>query len=71
MLDRIAPQDMAKGQALACALFSLGMALGNSLGGVLIELAGLNIMLTVAAGFACVGSALINATVSRQDRPAA
>lgn len=69
VLMRISTQDMAKGQALASAMFTLGMALGNSLGGVFINLFGLNIMLAIAACFAIVGTILINATISRQDTP--
>ena len=66
-LQRIAPADMGKGQTLGSAMFSLGMALGNSLGGVAVEQLGLNAMLAIAAGIAIVGTMLINGTVSRRD----
>lgn len=64
---RIRPQDMAKGQTLCSAMFTLGMALGNSLGGVALEHLGLSAMLTLAAGMACTGTLLINTAITRQD----
>lgn len=67
VLRRIRPQDMAKGQTLASALYTLGTAMGNSLGGVVIDSSGLNAMLLFAAGIACAGTLLINMTISRQD----
>ena len=67
VIQRIATKDMAKGQTLASAMFVLGMALGNSLGGVAVEQLGLNAMLAIAAGIAIVGTMLINGTVSRRD----
>lgn len=70
VIRRIRPADMAKGQTLASATFTLGMALGNSLGGVAIEHLGLNAMLTIAAAIACAGTLLVNAAVSRPDIPA-
>ena len=66
-LQRIAPADMAKGQTLGSAVFSLGLAFGNSLGGVAVEQLGLNAMLAIAAGIAFIGTLLINATVTRKD----
>lgn len=67
VLARIAHADMAKGQTLASALFSLGMAMGNSLGGIASEHLGLSPMLFIAACIACVGTLLINLTISRSD----
>ena len=67
VLARIAPEDMAKGQMLANAMFVLGMALGNSLGGIVIEAAGLNAMLTLAACIAALGTLLINLAITRRD----
>ena len=67
VLQRIASQDMAKGQTLASATFVLGLALGNSLGGVVLERLGLNPMLAIAAAIACAGTLLINAAVGRKD----
>ncbi|MBR3795897.1 MAG: MFS transporter [Clostridia bacterium] len=67
VLRRIRPQDMAKGQTLASAMYTLGTAMGNSLGGVVIDGFGLNIMLLLAACIACTGTVLINTTISHQD----
>lgn len=65
--QRIAPADMAKGQAMNSTLFTLGIALGNSLGGAMIDLAGLNAMLALAAALAAAGTLLINATIAKTD----
>ncbi|MBQ8618022.1 MAG: MFS transporter [Clostridia bacterium] len=70
VLMRIAPADMAKGQTLASALFTLGMALGNSLGGIALERLGLSPMLAIAACIACAGTLLINVTIARCDAAA-
>ena len=70
VLQRIRPQDMAKGQTLASALYTLGTAMGNSLGGVVIDSFGLNTMLAFAACIACTGTVLINAAISRKDAAA-
>ena len=67
VLQRIAPQDMAKGQTLASGVFSLGLALGNSLGGAAIESLGLSAMLAIAAGIALVGTLLINFAIIKPD----
>jgi len=66
-LARIAPRDMAKGQAIAASSFVLGMAIGNSLGGIVMEAAGLSVMLTLAAGIAAAGTLLINLAIVRRD----
>ena len=58
---------MAKGQTLASATFVLGLALGNSLGGVILEQLGLDAMLAFAAAIACVGTLLVNIAVARKD----
>ncbi|MBQ2948920.1 MAG: MFS transporter [Clostridia bacterium] len=67
---RIQPQDMAKGQTIASATFTLGMALGSSLGGAAIERLGLSAMLVIAACIALAGTILVNAAVSKADVPA-
>ncbi|MBR5225607.1 MAG: MFS transporter [Clostridia bacterium] len=67
VLQRIRPQDMAKGQTLASALYTLGTAMGNSLGGVVIDGFGLNAMLALAACIALTGTVLINTAISRKD----
>ena len=68
VLQRVHAADMAKGQTLASSMFTLGMALGNSLGGVALECFGLNIMLVLAACIACIGTTLINLTIAGSDR---
>ena len=67
---RIAPADMAKGQAMNSTLYTLGTALGNSLGGVMIDLAGLNAMLAIAAAIAGTGTLLIHIFVDKADSTA-
>lgn len=67
VLRRIDIRDMAKGQALASSLFTLGVAFGNSSGGVFIEAFGLNAMLAIAGALACAGTLLINATINKKD----
>ena len=67
VLQRIAAKDMAKGQTLASSTFVLGLALGNSLGGVLLERLGLDPMLAIAAAIACAGTLLVNIAVGRKD----
>ena len=65
--QRIAPADTAKGQTMASSLYTLGTALGNSLGGTAIDLLGLNAMYILAAGIAAFGLLLINFTISKAD----
>ena len=70
VIQRIAAKDMAKGQTLASATFVLGLALGNSLGGVILSRFGINPMLAMAAAIACAGTLLINAVIDKKDIPA-
>lgn len=67
VVQRIASADMAKGQTLASSMFTMGMALGNSLGGIAIERMGLSAMLIIAACIALTGTLLINAAISKPD----
>ena len=69
VVRRIAAPDMAKGQTLTSALFTLGMAIGNSLGGVALEAVGLSAMLALAACIAAAGTLLVNITISKKDSP--
>jgi len=64
---RIPAADTAKGQTVASALYTLGTALGNSLGGVVIDQLGLNAMLALASSIAAAGTLLINTTISTSD----
>ena len=67
---RIAPADTAKGQTMASSLYTLGTALGNSLGGTVIDLISLNAMFILAAGIAAAGALLINFTIAKADAAA-
>jgi len=68
--QRVAPADTAKGQTMASSLYTLGTALGNSLGGTVIDYFSLNAMLALAAFFALCGMLLVNITIAKAD-PAA
>ncbi len=65
--ERIASADTAKGQTVASALYTLGTALGNSLGGTVIDAFSLGAMLALAAGIAAAGTLLINFTIAKAD----
>ncbi len=65
--QRIAPSDTAKGQTMASSLYTLGTALGNSLGGTVLDAVSLNAMLILAAGFSVCGMLLINLTIAKAD----
>lgn len=65
--QRVAACDTAKGQTIASALYTLGTAMGNSLGGTVIDLLGLSAMLALAAGIAAAGTLLINLTIAKSD----
>ena len=71
VVSRIHSRDMAKGQALASTLYTLGTALGNSLGGTVIDWMGLDAMLALAAIIAATGTVLIHLTITRQEKVAA
>jgi len=65
--ERVASADTAKGQTIASALYTLGTALGNSLGGTVIDVFSLGAMLALAAGIAAAGTLLINFTIAKAD----
>ena len=65
--ERIAPTDTAKGQTIASALYTLGTAMGNSLGGTVIDAFSLSAMLFLAAVIAATGTLLINFTIAKAD----
>ena len=70
VIRRIDPADMAKGQMLASALYTLGTAIGNSIGGTAIDVWGLNAMLLIAAVIAACGTLLVHFTIDRRDTAA-
>ncbi len=65
--ERIAQADMVKGQAFATASYALGCALGNLLGGQLIQYFGVPTLLWAGVGLAALGVAAVFLTVERKD----
>lgn len=66
--QRIAPQDMVKGQAFITAAYTLGCALGNFTGGQLVEAWGVQVMLMAGIGIALAGTAILFFTVDHKDQ---
>lgn len=65
--ERIAKSDVSKGQTVANAMYTLGVALGNSIGGAVIDLAGVKAMLLTAAIIALTGGVIINVFIGKKD----
>ncbi len=63
--QKIAKTDIAKGQALVIAAFTLGTALGSLIGGKLIDVFHLKTMLLAAFAFAGIGSLIIHFNVDK------
>lgn len=63
---RIAEADLAKGQTIAVALYTLGAALGNYVGGRVIDLFGLSRMLFLAFVIAVVGTIIIHISLRNE-----
>ncbi len=70
VLRRVEPADLAKGQMLSSALYTLGGGMGNSVGGAAIEFAGLNAMLLLVTAFAAIGAVIINWTLHKAHKKA-
>ena len=66
--ERVAPEDMVKGQSMATASYALGCALGNLAGGQLIGSFGVTAMLTAGAAMAAAGTLVLFLTLGRRDR---
>jgi len=66
--SRIAPQDMVKGQAFITAAYTLGCALGNFMGGQLVQAWGVAALLIAGVAIALAGALIIFVTVDRKDR---
>lgn len=64
--ERVAKEDMVKGQAFSTAAYSLGCSAGNFSGGVLLE-AGLHTLLLAGVGMALAGTVLLFLTVDKRD----
>ncbi len=59
--------DMVKGQAFITASYSLGCAIGNFTGGVLVQHCGVVTMLCAGVGMAAAGTAVLFLTVDKKD----
>ena len=65
--ERIMETDMVKGQAVAMALYTMGLAFGNYAGGILIDSFGVNQMLFAALLSAAAGTIVINKMIGKTD----
>ena len=65
--ERIAESDVAKGQTVDNALYTFGVAIGNSVGGAIIDAAGVRVMLVAAAVIALTGMIMINVFIGKKD----
>jgi PPP family 3-phenylpropionic acid transporter len=61
--ERVAPEDMVKGQAMVAAAYTLGGSLGNLIGGRIIDLRGVPAMLWTGVAFAAAGAVILFLTV--------
>lgn len=59
--------DMVKGQAFITAAYSLGCAIGNFSGGVLVQHCGVPVMLAAGVAMAAAGTLVLFVTVNRKD----
>lgn len=60
--------DMVKGQAFITAAYSLGCAIGNFSGGVLVQHCGVPVMLAAGVAMAAIGTLVLFVTVEKTDR---
>ena len=65
--EKVAPADMVKGQAFITASYTLGCAMGNLTGGVLMESFGVVAILVAGVVIAALGTVVLLLTVDRQD----
>ena len=66
--NKIAPADMVKGQAFITASYTLGCAMGNFIGGQLLEFFSLRAMLLSGIVMAAAGTVILFVTVGKKDR---
>ena len=66
--EKVAPQDMVKGQAFITASYTLGCATGNFIGGQLMQHFGISAILTSGVAMAAAGTLVLLLTVDRKDR---
>lgn len=65
--ERVAPEDMVKGQAVITAAYALGCASGNLMGGLLIGYFGVETMLWAGAAMAALGTLILFFTLGRKE----
>ena len=65
--EKVAPADMVKGQAFITASYTLGCAMGNLTGGLLMEHFGIVSILVAGVVIAALGTLVLLLTVDRQD----
>ena len=65
--SKVHRSDMVKGQAFITAAYSLGCAMGNFMGGVLVQHCGVVTMLAAGVGMAAAGTAVLFVTVDKKD----
>ena len=65
--EKVASADMVKGQAFITASYTLGCAMGNLTGGVLMESFGVVAILVAGVVIAALGTVVLLLTVDRQD----
>ena len=69
--EKVHRADMVKGQAFITAAYTLGCAMGNLCGGVLVEHCGVVTMLWAGIAMAAAGTLILLLTVRKKDRFAA
>ena len=65
--EKVSPADMVKGQAFITASYTLGCAMGNLTGGLLMEHFGIVSILVAGVVIAALGTLVLLLTVDRQD----
>lgn len=65
---KVAEEDMVKGQAFITASYTLGCAIGNFVGGQLLNVFTVPVMLAAGIVMAAAGTAILFATVEKKDR---
>ena len=66
--DKIDSADMVKGQAFITASYTLGCAIGNFIGGQLLEFFHVHALLLAGVGMAAAGTLILFLTVDKRDR---
>ena len=66
--EKVASADMVKGQSFITAAYALGCAMGNLLGGTLIEGSGVETLLVTGVALTVLGTVILFATVGKKDQ---